>query len=103
PWGCAFELGKVVESWEKWRVMWRKPGKWSSGGKNAGGKRGDLGSFADDSAPWGCAFELGKVVESWEKWRVMWRKAGKWSSGGKNAGGKRGYWMNSASYLNGKE
>nr|GEX99990.1 hypothetical protein [Tanacetum cinerariifolium] len=40
PWGCAFELGKVVESWEKWRVMWRKAGKWSSGGKNAGGKRG---------------------------------------------------------------
>nr|GFA37643.1 hypothetical protein [Tanacetum cinerariifolium] len=39
PWGCAFELGKVVESWEKWRVMWRKAGKCSSGGKNAGGKR----------------------------------------------------------------
>nr|GEZ16968.1 reverse transcriptase domain-containing protein [Tanacetum cinerariifolium] len=28
---CAFELGMVVESWEKWRVMWRKAGKWSSG------------------------------------------------------------------------
>nr|GFB61714.1 hypothetical protein [Tanacetum cinerariifolium] len=53
--------------------------------------------------PWGCAFELGKVVESWEKWKVMWRKAEKWSSGGKIAGGKRGYWMNSASYLNGRE
>nr|GFB01132.1 hypothetical protein [Tanacetum cinerariifolium] len=33
PWGYAFELGKVVESWEKWRVMWRKAGKWSSGVK----------------------------------------------------------------------
>nr|GFA95630.1 hypothetical protein [Tanacetum cinerariifolium] len=31
--GCAFELGKVVESWERWRVMWRKAGKWSSGGE----------------------------------------------------------------------
>nr|GEW28375.1 hypothetical protein [Tanacetum cinerariifolium] len=29
--GCAFELGKVVESWEKWRVMWRKAGKWGRG------------------------------------------------------------------------
>nr|GFA04285.1 hypothetical protein [Tanacetum cinerariifolium] len=38
--GCAFELGNVVGSWEKWRVMWRKAGKWSSGGECAGGKSG---------------------------------------------------------------
>nr|GFC68313.1 hypothetical protein [Tanacetum cinerariifolium] len=36
--GCTFELGKVVESWEKWRLRWRKSGKWSSGGKMLAGK-----------------------------------------------------------------
>nr|GFA59689.1 hypothetical protein [Tanacetum cinerariifolium] len=40
PWGCVFELGKVVESWEKWWVRWRKDGKWSSGVKTVGGKNG---------------------------------------------------------------
>nr|GFB25202.1 hypothetical protein [Tanacetum cinerariifolium] len=40
PWGYTFELGKVLESWEKWRVRWRKSGKWSSGVKTVGGKFG---------------------------------------------------------------
>nr|GEX42984.1 protein SABRE [Tanacetum cinerariifolium] len=40
PWGCVFELGKVVESWEKWWVRWRKAGKWSSGVKTVDGKNG---------------------------------------------------------------
>nr|GEY62295.1 hypothetical protein [Tanacetum cinerariifolium] len=31
--GVCLSWGKVGESWEKWRVMWRKAGKWSSGVK----------------------------------------------------------------------
>nr|GEZ04127.1 hypothetical protein [Tanacetum cinerariifolium] len=89
PWGCVFELGKVVGSWEKWWVRWRKAGKWSSGVKTVGGKKGQKcystpfktgGMMRPSSRPSATTIPVAaatiSIVIKWTirtRWRLIWQ------------------------------